>query len=189
MATFKIALKAFLFMMLLTGGIYPLIITVIAQMTMPNLANGSLVKNGEKVIGSTLIAQKFEGEHYFWPRPSAIDYHPLKPSGGSNLGPTSKKLQEEVEKRKQKYGADAPSDLLYASGSGLDPHISLEAANYQIPRVAKARSIEEEELKKLIESLKEKKQLGFFGSDYVNVLLLNQALDAKHPLNDSTIIE
>lgn len=183
MTTFKIAFKAFIFIAILTGMIYPLIVTVIAQITMPDLANGSLVNKEEKVIGSALIAQNAQADHYFWPRPSAIDYDPLRPSGGSNLGPTSQKLKEEVDKRKQKYGDSAPPDLLYASGSGLDPHMSFETAMHQVQRVAQARSLDEEELKTIIESMREKKQLGLLGSGYINVLLLNHALDEKHPIN------
>lgn len=173
MNAFKTALKVFIFMTLLTGVIYPLIITGIAQITMSKAANGSLLVKDNKIIGSKLIAQNTTSDRFFWPRPSAIDYDPLKPSGGSNLGPTSQKLKEAVEQRQQKYGKDAPSDLLYASGSGLDPHISIKAAYYQIPRVAKARSIDEKELKNLIDSHRE----GFLDLGYVNVLLLNQALE------------
>lgn len=179
MNQFKTAVKIFLFMTVLTGVIYPLFITLVAQFTMPNLSNGSLVQKGGQPIGSLLIAQNTTDERYFWPRPSAIDYDPIKPSGGSNLGPTSQKLKDAVEERKKKVGNKAPSELLYASGSGLDPHVSLETAYFQIPRVAKARSIQESELKKTIDSIAEGKQLGFLGPRYVNVLLLNQALDDR----------
>jgi K+-transporting ATPase ATPase C chain len=179
MNQFKTAIKIFLFMTVLTGVIYPLFITLVAQFTMSNLSNGSLVKKGDQIVGSLLIAQNTTDDRYFWPRPSAIDYDPIKPSGGSNLGPTSQKLKDTVEERKKKVGNEAPSELLYASGSGLDPHISLETAYFQIPRVAKARSIQESELKKTIDSIAEGKQLGFLGSRYINVLLLNQALDDR----------
>lgn len=175
----KIAVKIFLFMTVLTGIIYPLFITLVAQFTMSNLSNGNLVQKGDQIVGSLLIAQNTTDDRYFWPRPSAIDYDPIKPSGGSNLGPTSQKLKDTVEERKKKIGNEAPSELLYASGSGLDPHISLETAYFQIPRVAKARSIQESELKKTIDSIVEGKQLGFLGSRYINVLLLNQALDDR----------
>lgn len=180
MSQFKTAIKIFLLMTVLTGVIYPLFITFVAQFTMPNLSNGSLVQKGDQPVGSLLIAQNTTGDRYFWPRPSAIDYDPMKPSGGSNLGPISQKLKDTVEERKHKVGNDAPSELLYASGSGLDPHISLETAYFQIPRVAKARSIEESELKKTIDSLAEGKQLGFLGPRYVNVLLINQVLDDRN---------
>lgn len=175
----KTAVTVFIFMTALTGLIYPLLITGIAQVTMPKRANGSLVQQEEKTIGSALIAQNTTGDCYFWPRPSAVDYDPMKPSGGSNLGPTSKKLKLAVEDRKQKAGETAPPELLYASGSGLDPHISLQAAYFQIPRVAKSRSINEVDVKKLIDTLSEGRQLGFLGDRYVNVLRLNQALDER----------
>lgn len=177
MSTFKIALRMFILMTLLTGIIYPVLIIVIAQLTMPALANGSFINKNEQIIGSSLIVQNMTEDRYFWPRPSAIDYDPMKPSGGSNLGPTSQKLKDTVKERQQKLGQNAPTELLYASGSGLDPHINLESAYFQIPRIAKARSISEEKLKNLIDSLKEGKQLGFLSSFYVNVLLLNLALD------------
>lgn len=175
----KIAVKIFLWMTLLTGMIYPFLITLIAQFTMPHLANGSLVQQGKHIVGSVLIAQNIVDDRYFWPRPSAIEYDPIKPSGGSNLGPTSKKLKDIVKARKQKIGDHAPSELLYASGSGLDPHISLDVAYFQIPRVAHKRSIHEDELKKLVDSQSEGNQLGFLGPRYVNVLLLNQVLDDR----------
>lgn len=177
MSAFKTALRIFVFMTVLTGLFYPLFITGIAQLTMKKLANGSLIKNGEKIVGSALIAQNLTEDRYFWPRPSAIDYDPIKPSGGSNLGPTSQKLKEAVEERKKKFGENAPPELLYASGSGLDPHIGLEAAYFQIPRVSKARSIDEDQLKNFIDELSEGNQLSLLGMRYVNVLLLNQALD------------
>lgn len=179
MNQFKTAIKIFLFMTVLTGIIYPLFITLVAQLTMPNLSNGSLVQREYQTIGSLLIAQNTTDDRYFWPRPSAIDYDPIKPSGGSNLGPTSQKLKDAVEERKKKIGNDAPSELLYASGSGLDPHISLETAYFQIPRVAKTRSINEDELREFIDLQSEGKQIGVLGPRYVNVLLLNQALDDR----------
>lgn len=176
MNQWKITIKLFLFITLLTGLVYPLFITVIAQLTMSKLANGSLVQRGDQIIGSLLIAQQTQEASYFWPRPSAVDYDPMKPSGGSNLGPTSQKLKEAVEERKGKFGDQAPPEFLYASGSGLDPHISVETAYFQMPRVAAAQDIQEEKLKILIDSLVEGKQMGFLGPRYVNVLLLNQSL-------------
>jgi potassium-transporting ATPase KdpC subunit len=172
MNQFKTAIKIFLFMNVLTGLVYPLLITLAAQFIMPKKANGSLVLRGDQVIGSALIAQNTTNNRYFWPRPSATDYDPIKPSGGSNLGPTSQKLKDDIEKRKQKVGPNAPAELLYASGSGLDPHISLETAYYQIDRIAKARSMNAADLKKLVDSHAEG-----FGHKYVNVLLLNEALE------------
>jgi potassium-transporting ATPase KdpC subunit len=180
MHPFKIAINLFILIVLLTGVIYPLLILLIAQTTMSHLANGSLIQTGDRIMGSALLAQKTSDDRYFWPRPSAIDYNPIHPSGGSNLGPTSQKLKEIVNKRKEQLGAQAPPELLYASGSGLDPHISLETAYFQIPRVAKARSMDEAELKDLIHSLLEAHWFGFLGPSYVNVLLLNQSLDDIH---------
>jgi potassium-transporting ATPase KdpC subunit len=179
MKLFKTALRMFLVMTLLTGIFYPLIITLIAQLTMPHLSNGSLVQKGDRIIGSQLIAQNSNDPRYFWPRPSAIDYDPMKPSGGSNLGPTSQKLKESLIEREKKFDKKAPAELLYASGSGLDPHITLKTAYFQIPRVAKARSIDETELKRIVDSLVEGKQLGLLGPQYVNILILNQVLDDR----------
>jgi len=179
MNLFKVALIFYALMVIVTGWIYPLLITLIVQLTMPHQANGSLlIKNGQ-TRGSILIAQNFAEDRYFWPRPSAIDFDPIKPSGGSNLGPLSQKLKEAVTERQKKFGEKAPSELLYASGSGLDPHISLESAYYQIDRVAKASNIKDTELKNLIDSIAEGSQLGFISPRYVNVLLLNQALDDR----------
>lgn len=174
-----IALKYFGLMAFVTGIAYPLLITLIAQVAMPYTANGSLLQKKGKVIGSELIGQKIEEQGYFWTRPSAIDYDPLKPSGGSNYGPTSQKLKDQLKERMGKRGDKAPADLLYASGSGLDPHISLEAAYYQIPRIAKARSLSEGDLKSLIDSFAQQKSY-FSSVKYVNVLLLNLKLDEKH---------
>lgn len=179
MNALKTAFKVFILMTILTGILYPLLILSIAQLTMPGLANGSLLYKDNQVVGSVLIAQNTPGNHYFWPRPSAIDYDPMKPSGGSNFGPISQKLKEAIAERKQKFGDHAPPELLYASGSGLDPHLSLEAAYFQIPRVAKARSMKETDLKNLIDTLSEGKQLGFLGEQYVNLLNLNLRLDKK----------
>ncbi len=164
-------------MTVITGVIYPLLVTGIAQLMLPKLANGSLLYKEERTVGSILIAQNVTDERYFWPRPSAIDYNPLKPSGGSNLGPTSQKLKDIVAQRKQKLGDQAPAELLYASGSGLDPHISVETAYFQIPRIAKARAIPEDRVKALIDAHIEGKQFGFIGAHYVNVLILNHALE------------
>lgn len=177
MNLFKTAVKLFILMTVVTGFLYPLLITGIAQLTMYRLAHGSLIQKGDQTIGSALIAQNTTGDNYFWPRPSAVDYDPMKPSGGSNLGPISQKLKEAIEERKQKFGEHAPAELLYASGSGLDPHMSLETAYFQIPRVAKARLLNETDLKNLIDHMSEGKQFGFFGERYVNVLSLNHALD------------
>lgn len=174
---YRTALKMLMVMTLLTGLIYPLVITWIANMTMLQKAGGSLLYVNNKAIGSKLIAQNFEGAAYFWPRPSAVDFDPIK-SGGSNLGPTSKKLKEIVEKRGNRLGSNPPMELLYASGSGLDPHISLGTAYFQFDRIAKARSIANlNHLQTLVDSLGEG-----FEKKYVNVLILNQSLDKLFPL-------
>ena len=145
------ALRMFCWMMFLTGGLYPFLITAIAHFAMPRQSQGSLIVRNNKVIGSVLIGQSFQSEKYFWSRPSAVDYNPL-PSGGSNLAPTSAELQAQVEKRRDYIASknysvqDIPSELLFASGSGLDPHITLKTALYQVERVAKARNIQKEKL-------------------------------------------
>lgn len=175
----KVSIKFFLLMTLLTGVIYPLFITIFAQLTFPEKANGSLIKQSGKIVGSSLIAQNSNDESFFWPRPSAVNYDPLH-SGGSNLGPISKKLKGLVEERRQKQGENAPAELLYASGSGLDPHISIDAAYFQIDRISKARSINAEELKKIIDAHIEGKQFGFLGPSYVNVLQLNLYLEKNY---------
>lgn len=177
------ALKMFLCLTLLTGVIYPLLITLVAQVTMAKQANGSfLVENGKRV-GIPLIAQKFTSERYFWPRPSAIDYNPL-PSGGSNLGPTSRILKNEVEERREflskahpEHAHEIPSELLFASASGIDPHISPAAAYFQIDRVSKARNLEKERVMRLIDEMTEQRYLNVLGKPCVNVFLLNRALD------------
>jgi K+-transporting ATPase ATPase C chain len=188
MTIFWSSLRMFIWMTLLTGILYPLLITGIANLTMKSNAQGSFVEVNGKVIGSKLIAQKFESDKYFWPRPSSIDYIPL-PSGGSNLGPTSIALRKIVESRKaaiskshQISGSNPiPSELLYASGSGLDPHISVSTAYFQIDRIIKSRGFPQDSGKKdlinLVDKLTEKRSFGFIGESYVNVLLLNKALD------------
>jgi len=177
------ALRMFIWMLLLTGLIYPLLVTALGFFLMPKKAQGSLVIYKGKIIGSVLIGQKFESGKYFWPRPSAVDYNPL-PSGGSNLGPTSAELQQQVEKRHSVLVSlykteQIPSELLFASGSGLDPHITPEAAYFQMERVSKERGIESKKLKVLIDSLTQKRRFGFLGVKYINVLMLNLALDQE----------
>lgn len=165
------ALRLFLLLSIITGFVYPIFITTGAQLLMPNRSNGQLVTKNGVVIGSKLIGQKFHKPGYFWPRPSAIDYN-ASLSGGSNLGPTSAKLKSDIEERKKAYGVgDVPSELLYASGSGLDPHITLGAALFQVERVAKARGINPESLVTLVNE--------FAHLGYVNVLLLNQELEER----------
>ena len=175
---------------LLCGVLYPLAMTAIAQLAFPRQANGSLVERDGKLVGSALLAQQFTGPKYFWPRPSAASYG-TGPSGiagssGSNFGPTSAQLQTNVRanakalREAHKLPADAPvpADLVFASGSGLDPHISPEAARFQIARVAAAREMGEDQVKALVEKFIESPQWGFLGEARVNVLLLNLALDA-----------
>ena len=168
----------------LTGVLYPLAITGIAQLAFRDKANGSLIERDGKIIGSELLAQPFTGARYFWPRPSAGGYATV-PSGASNLGPTSAALQSNVAARAaairaaNELPADAtvPADLLFTSGSGLDPHISPEAARLQMARVAAARGVSEESIKALVERFIEPPQIGILGEPRVNVLLLNLALD------------
>lgn len=176
--------RMFLWITLLTGIIYPLLITAIAQLSMKQKADGDFLSSKEKkVAGATLIAQKFESDKYFWGRPSSIDYNPL-PSGGSNLGPTSAALKKAVENRQKKilkaHQVDKdkiPPELLFASGSGLDPHINISTAYFQIDRISKSRGVESKDIKNLIDSVIIKPSLGFLGEAHINVLLLNQALD------------
>lgn len=184
------ACKLFLTMTLLTGCIYPFLITEIATITMPQTANGSLIFDKEQLRGSELIVQPFTGNQYFWPRPSALNYNTLK-SYGSNLGPTSKKLKQQVKQRAQTLAqshsaspSTIPVDLLYTSGSGLDPHISLKAAYFQIDRIAQARSFSPQDrsrLEDMVDHLIEGKG-GILGPQHVNVLLLNIQLDQQFPI-------
>lgn len=172
-----ISLRAIVVFTLLTGILYPLAITGIAQLVFSHQANGSLVKNGDALMGSELLAQKFTDPRNFWPRPSAADYATVA-SGASNQGFTSTKLVENVKKNQAIFGGNAPADLLYASGSGLDPHISPEAARFQIARVASNRNLPIERVAALVESLAQSPQFGLLGEPRVNVFLLNQALNA-----------
>lgn len=175
--------RMFLWMTFLTGIIYPLLITAMAQLTMKQKADGDFLSSKGKIVGATLIAQKFESDKYFWARPSSVDYNPL-PSGGSNLGPTSAALKKAVEERQEKIvkahsveKEKIPSELLFASGSGLDPHINIATAYFQIERVAKSRGIESKEIKSLVDRMTIKRGFGFLGEACVNVLMLNKALD------------
>ena len=178
----KIALQSiriYLVITLLTGVIYPLAMTGVAQLLFPKQANGSRIIENGKLVGSDLIAQKFESPKYFWPRPSAADYATVA-SGASNKGPTSADLKKSIEERREKFGADTPVDLLTASGSGLDPHISPDAAHLQIPRVAAARNMSIQKITALVDQTIGPPQLGFLGEPRVNVLQLNRALDQLH---------
>lgn len=173
------SVRAILVLTALTSVLYPLAVTAIAQTVFPRQANGSLVKRGETVAGSVLLAQRFSTPGYFWPRPSAVDYAAV-PSGASNQGPTSRKLQAALAERRAALGGDAPADLLSGSGSGLDPEISVEAARCQIPRVAAARGLAPEALLELVDESVIPPQFGFLGQARVNVLKLNLKLDSAH---------
>jgi potassium-transporting ATPase KdpC subunit len=181
-----IALKFLLAMTVLTGIVYPLAMTGLAQVSFPSKANGSLIMINNKIIGSELIGQKFDSTIYFWSRPSAIGYNPI-PSGASNYGPTSDTLRKLVTSRRNLFSeinsvdiAAIPKEMVFASASGLDPHISPKAAQMQVNRVAAARSFNEkqkEELLKVISDLTEPLQFGLLGEERINVLKLNLALD------------
>jgi len=185
-AIFRPALMIFIALSLLVGIMYPLIVTGVAQLIFPVQANGSLIDREGKPIGSELIGQPFEDPKYFWGRPSAAPDFPYNSasSSGSNLGPSNPALAEAVKERlKALQKADPgnpssiPVDLVTASGSGLDPHISPAAALYQAPRVARARSLSEEQVRRLVGQFTESRQWGFLGEPRVNVLRLNLALD------------
>lgn len=173
--------------LLLTGIAYPLAVTGLCQALFPSRANGSLVEDERgQLVGSELLGQRFSGAAYFHPRPSAAGdgYDPLA-SGGSNFGPTSAKLRDRIQgdvaRLQAENGAhDAlPGELLTASASGLDPHLSPEAISFQLPRVARARGVSPERVRTLVETLLEGRDLGTLGEPRVNVLLANLALNRQ----------
>jgi len=187
MKALYISLKIFLFFTILTGIIYPLFVTAIAQIAFPAKANGSLIVKYNKIVGSELIGQHFDTLIYFSSRPSAISYNPL-PSGGSNFGLTNSKLKHSVDSLKRQFIAfnqldsltEIPSEMLFASASGLDPHISPNAALLQTDRISKARHFgvsQNQLLLKSVNELSESPQFTFLGEARINVLLLNLRLD------------
>jgi potassium-transporting ATPase KdpC subunit len=185
---FKPALILFILLTLLTGIAYPLLVTGLAQLIFPQQSNGSLLKdNNDKIIGSELIGQAFSNPAYFWGRPSATSPYAYNAgaSGGSNFGPTNPALVEIVKARiaalqtaEPENKSAIPIDLVTASASGLDPHISPAAAAYQIKRIALSRNLSEVEVQKIIEKRTELRQWGLLGESRVNVLKLNHDLDS-----------
>lgn len=185
-------LALFIALTVITGGIYPLIVTAIGQAVFPWQANGSLLMKSGKAIGSAVIGQQFDAPHYFWGRLSATSPNPYNAqgSGGSNLGPTNPALADEVKGRidaLKAAGTDlskpVPVDLVTSSGSGLDPEITPAAAAYQAERVAKARGLAIEQVNQLIDANTSGRQIGVLGEARVNVLKLNLALDEIKPMH------
>lgn len=183
-----IALKFLLIMTVLTGIVYPVFMTAIAQLGFQSKANGSLITKNGKIVGSGLLGQKFDSSTYFWSRPSATGYNPV-PSGASNMGPSSDTLRKLVDSRCELFARlnslpvaeSVPIEMVFASGSGLDPHISPESAFMQVDRIARERhftSYQKESLIVDIKLLTESPQLLCLGEKRVNVLKLNLQLDA-----------
>jgi len=190
---FRPAIVSLLLLTLITGVIYPLVVTGIAQVVFPAQANGSIIVKDGKAVGSALIGQQFDAPKYFWGRLSATSTFPynaynaeaLTGSSGSNYGPLNQALFDAVKARAEALRAADPAntapipvDLVTASGSGLDPHISVAAALYQVSRVAKARGMSEDAVRALVDKYTTGRQFGFLGEPVVNVLELNLALDA-----------
>jgi K+-transporting ATPase ATPase C chain len=186
-AQIRPALVLMILLTVLTGIVYPLLVTGVSQVGMPERANGSLIVRDGKAVGSSLIGQPFGDPKHFWSRPSATSPYPYNAasSSGSNQGPTNPALTDAVAARIKALrdadpgnAAPVPADLVTASGSGLDPHISPAAAAYQVARVAKARGLDPQKVRALVAEATEGRQLGFLGEPRVNVLNLNLTLDA-----------
>ncbi len=185
MKPIRTAILLFISLWITTCVVYPAVVTIIAALAFPEQAGGSLIRRADgTVAGSKLLGQPFSEAKYFWSRPSPTADFPYNPmaSGGSNLGPTNPDLLKQAAERVKSlqesgFTGPVPAEMVLGSGSGLDPHIGLEAALLQVPRVAKARNMVEERLQQLVQKSLEDRQLGFLGQPRVNVLKLNLALD------------
>ena len=183
MQQLKPALITFLFLSLITGIIYPLVVLGFGQTLFSHEANGSLIEVNKQLVGSSLIGQNFRSNKYLWSRPSATSDHPYNAlaSGGTNLGPSNPQLIDSIKARVESLGATSmtpvPIDLVTSSGSGLDPEISIASAYFQMARIAKARGISQDAVEDIINKYAQSPILGFFGEARVNVLQVNLALD------------
>lgn len=180
MKALMISLRYLVVMTIILGVGYPIFSTVVGQILFPRRSMGSLVTIENQVRGSELIAQSFTQDKYFWPRPSGTGYLAVG-AGGTNKSATNHDLKRDVLDRKARLGERAPADLLYSSASGIDPHISLEAVNFQKDRVGKARQLSMDKIDQLIQKSTDSRLLGFMGQVRVNVLELNKLLDEAQP--------